>query len=142
MAGGKTRGLERSPLEQGARFVRLFISCLIFSWTFAGWPQIGFDTLTTSFNFLPGIQEAQAATVTRTFDFLADAEGWVENSPCANATGTFVTAPVADGVAGNPPGSLEMDYNKAGGGGESCLSYWEWSGTWEDLGVPAGGTVM
>jgi hypothetical protein len=70
--------------------------------------------------------DTQAATV---FPFAVDAEGWA-GTPAANSTTTY------DGTAGNPAGSLKTRIAGRNKGPE--LSYWEWSGTWEALGVPAG----
>ena len=55
MLSSKIQSL-KSPI-----FVRLFVFLSVFSWVFLGWPQIGFDTPTTSFKFPPKIQEAYAA---------------------------------------------------------------------------------
>ena len=72
------------------------------------------------------------ATVTKTFAFLADAENFV-----ATASGT--TALTWSSTIGNPPGSLQA--RSSGRNNNLTPSYWEWSGTWEALGVPAGATV-
>ena len=40
----------------------LIVFFFVAGWLFSGWPQIGFDTLTTSFHFPSQVQEAQAVT--------------------------------------------------------------------------------
>jgi len=73
------------------------------------------------------------AVVTKTFTFVSGTEGYVGVPATANIS------MVHDTSVGNPPGSL-----RAGTGNKNIAaaeSYWEYSGTWESLGVPAGGTV-
>jgi len=72
---------------------------------------------------------------TQTFEFGSDVQGWTYTDDHANCAGVFTSG------AGNPSGSLQTTGSKAGGGGHSCNTYWEWSGTWEDLGITPGYTV-
>ena len=47
-----------------------------------------------------------------------------------------------DGTRGNPAGSLLTDFDRGGGPGNAdCDFFWDWIGTWEDLGVPAGDDI-
>ena len=72
------------------------------------------------------------ATLNVLFPFASTAEGFTGVPYGSGFTLTY------DGAEGNPAGSLETDVlgrNKAG------ISYWEWVGTWEDLGIPTGDTV-
>jgi len=71
------------------------------------------------------------ATITKTFSFLAGAESF---SGSAGAASTLAW----NGAAGNPLGSLK---SRILGKTKSNSNYWEWTGTWEALGVPAGATV-
>lgn len=71
------------------------------------------------------------ATVTKTFSFAADAEGFVAN-PGANSTLSW------DGSVGNPAGSLKA---RVTGRNKNDSNSWAWTGTWEQLGVPTGSTV-
>ena len=71
------------------------------------------------------------ATVSKVFHFATDAEGFVA-TPDANSTLTW------DGTTGNPAGALKA---RTSGRNKVNVSYWEWTGTWEALGVPAGSTV-
>lgn len=73
------------------------------------------------------------ATVTKTFTFASNAEGFVAN----NADPTTTTLSWSSTV-GNPAGSLAADIK---GRNKTSSNYWEWTGTWEALGVPAGGEV-
>lgn len=72
-------------------------------------------------------------TVTKTFAFAADAEGFVAAQVAASRSLTY------DAAVGNPAGSLKA--STATKSLASAESYWEWAGTWEALGVPAGGVV-
>lgn len=65
---------------------------------------------------------------TKTFDFTADVEDWAPTEGGANTSATH----------NNSDGCLQMHYVGSGAAEES---YWEWQGTWEDLGVPAGEIV-
>lgn len=71
------------------------------------------------------------ATVTKTFAFATTAEGFVATP------GTSVTLSY-DGATGNPAGALKSTLATKSRTG---ASYWEWSGTWEALGVPTGAIV-
>jgi len=106
-------------------FKKAFIIFLIFTWVFSGWLQI--------FNFLPEVEIARASHTT-TFVFSADAESWSYTDDSADCSGAFSSG------AGNPSGSLQTTGSKSGGG-VTCNAYWEWTGTWEDLGVTSGDIV-
>lgn len=71
------------------------------------------------------------ATVTKTFSFATNTESFVATAG-ANSTLTF------DSGIGNPAGSLKA---RIAGRNKNNLNYWEWTGTWESLGVPTGSTV-
>ena len=75
---------------------------------------------------------AAGYTSLHTFSFAASAESWVGTSS-VSSTLTW------DGTVGDPVGSLKTDY---AGSGVAQLPHWEWSGTWEDLGVTAGSLVQ
>lgn len=83
-----------------------------------------------------GVPEAQAATVTKTWSFAADAESWTATNPAPTQTATQWQS--ADGSPAN--GSLEMRItgkNKSNSG-----RIWEIADTWEAIfGIPAGSTV-
>ncbi len=72
-----------------------------------------------------------AATVTKTWTFASGAETFV------SSTGAQSTA-AWDGTTGNPAGAL---YTRINGRNVSNANYWEWTGTFENMGVPAGATV-
>lgn len=69
--------------------------------------------------------------VSNTFGFDADAEGWVATAG-SKSTLTY------NATTGNPPGSLS---SRVTGRNISNVNYWEYVGTWESLGVPAGTKV-
>ena len=71
------------------------------------------------------------ATVTKTFAFLSNAEGYTGVSGPA-------TTMTWDSTVGNPAGSLKT---RTAGRNKTDSNYWEWTGTWEGLGVPVGATV-
>lgn len=71
--------------------------------------------------------------VQRTFTFPTDAEGWTPwTEPGATMT--------HDSGVGNPAGSLKCAMTPQDSNGHYL--YWEWSGTWEQLGVPSGTTIQ
>lgn len=70
-------------------------------------------------------------TVNYTFNFLSSSEGFTATTG-ANTTASF------DNSYGNPSGSIYMEIT---GRNKTNNNYWEWSGTFEDLGVPAGSVV-
>lgn len=72
------------------------------------------------------------ATVTKTFSFASNAESFA-GTAASNVTMAW------DGTTGNPSGSLKA--RRTGKNLAKASSYWEWTGTWEDLGVPAGNLV-
>jgi hypothetical protein len=75
------------------------------------------------------------ATITKTFSFLSGTEGFVGHVESA-FVGSFY-----DGSNGSPaPGSLAM-YIGGTTPAFNSTNYWEWTGTWEQLGVPAGAMV-
>lgn len=106
-------------------FQPVFIFAIIFAWIFSGWPQVWHNL-----PFPPKIQKAEASHTT-TFVFALDAEGWTYTDDQASCSGAFTSG------TGNPAGSLQTTGSK-GSGAITCNAYWEWSGTWESLGVTAG----
>ena len=68
----------------------------------------------------------------KVFSFAITTEGWAFTT-IANATGLYV------GGSGNPAGSLQI--GNLGRNKIDQSSYWEWTGTFEDLGVPSGSTI-
>ena len=68
----------------------------------------------------------------KVFSFATTAESWAFTT-IDNATGLYV------GGSGNPAGSLQID--NLGRNKLDQTSYWEWTGTFEDLGVPTGSTI-
>jgi hypothetical protein len=72
------------------------------------------------------------ATVTKTFAFLSDTEGYVAVPSSSNIE-------MAWDATGNPSGSLRAFTSAKGQG--ATLNYWQYEGTWESLGVPSGATV-
>lgn len=73
------------------------------------------------------------ATITKTFTFATTVEGY------AATTASGVTGGWDGTVGGAAAGSLKM--RRAGKNLAAAQSYWEWTGTWEDLGVPADSIV-
>lgn len=71
------------------------------------------------------------AIVTKTFSFSVDLESFSFTSG-GKSVGTRST------TVGNPAASLDTIST---GRNNADTSYWLWSGTWEDLGVPSGSTV-
>lgn len=71
------------------------------------------------------------STVTKTFAFLSNAESF---SPTGGVNSTLIWS----SSVGNPAGSLESSVS---GRNKTDADYWEWTGTWEQLGVPVGATV-
>ena len=98
------------------------------------------NTAPTSTTWSTALYEVRAApstpatVVTRTFTFAATAEGFAPN-PAAPAGTTHSYS----GTVGNPAGSLQT--RTSGRNRARTASWWEWAGTWQDLGVPAGATV-
>ncbi|KAB2967988.1 MAG: CxxxxCH/CxxCH domain-containing protein [Thermoanaerobaculia bacterium] len=74
---------------------------------------------------------AVAATVTKTWTFATTEEGFA-----AIVGGNSAAA--YDSATGNPAGAI---YTQISGKNKSNANYWEWSGTFEALGVPAGSAV-
>jgi len=66
------------------------------------------------------------------FTFAADAESWAF-TVLDSASGSYVSGD------GNPSGSIDID--NRGRNANDTTGYWEWTGTFEDLGVPVGATV-
>jgi hypothetical protein len=98
------------------------------------------------------------SSVVKTFQFVTDAEGWVPTVSEPVVSPGFTPGVVAawfpphKGGTVNHHNSMRADPPLSLWGG--CLrmtqrshetpasnNYWEWAGTWEDLGVPAGQTV-
>jgi len=76
----------------------------------------------------------------KTFSFDGSTESWTFSFFCSDPLdGTFTGS--FDGGNGNPAGSLLSDYHKNEGSNMECSSYWEWTGSWEDLGVDSGAVV-
>ena len=73
------------------------------------------------------------ATTTKTFSFAADAESWVATP------GTSVVMQWQSGDGSPSNGCLES--RVLGKNINAGQSYWEWVGTWEDLGVPASSLI-
>lgn len=71
------------------------------------------------------------ATVTKTFSFLSNSESFVATSGPSSTLAW-------DGTTGNPAGALK---STIAGRSKSDTNYWEWTGTWEALGVPTGSIV-
>ena len=71
------------------------------------------------------------ATVSKLFAFLNDSESYI-GYPDTDMVLSY------DGAIGNPAGSLKA---RISGRNKNGQAYWEWSGTWENLGVPSGATV-
>jgi len=103
-----------------------FIFLLVFVWIFSGWPRIW-----KSPSIPPEVQQVKAATATKTFTFATSAEGFTGTSG-GKSNLTY------DSGVGNPAGSLKTD---SAGRNNLDTSDWTWTGTWEDLGIPAGSTV-
>ena len=74
---------------------------------------------------------AAADSVTQTWAFATTAEGFT-------ATTASQSSAAHDGTTGNPSGAL---YTEIVGRRKSNANYWEWTGNFEDMGVPAGGIV-
>ena len=72
------------------------------------------------------------ATVTKTFAFVSNAEGYVPVVSTANIDMSWNSL-------GNPSGSLRAFTSSKGV--SATENYWEYTGTWESLGVPVGATV-
>ena len=72
------------------------------------------------------------ATVTKTFTFGSDAEGWAVSGGTADTTLGWSS------TGGNTGGCLS---SRIFGRNKSADPHWYYLGTWEDMGVPAGATV-
>ena len=64
----------------------------------------------------------------KVFPFATTAEGWVFTS-LDSGTGVYSS------------GDAALEINNAGRNANDVTSYWEWAGTFEDLGVPIGSTI-
>lgn len=69
------------------------------------------------------------------FPFAVDAEGFI---PTVVSQDVSLTHTMSDG---QPAGCLDALYWGNPSGGPQGVAFWEWTGTWEDLGVAAGSTV-
>jgi len=79
------------------------------------------------------VKEVRADTQPKTFTFENTAESFSGTVGSADSTLSH------DAATGNPQGALRSRiYGRKAG---PDANYWEWTGTWEDLGVPSGGTV-
>jgi hypothetical protein len=83
---------------------------------------------------------------TKTFTFATNttlpytAEGGSWDATLGNAsTSKSIIATDSSGQAGDTANCPQLD---TAGKNKTSANYWEWSGTWEDLGVPAGATVQ
>ena len=72
------------------------------------------------------------STLVKTFSFATDAESFVASNQ-GQATLTYSSG------SGNPAGSLF--YDNDGNGFSSPNALWTWTGTYEDLGIPASSTI-
>ncbi len=77
------------------------------------------------------VEEVRADTQTKTFSFATTAESFTGTAE-GESTLSY------DSGTGNPAGALK---SRILGRNKVNDNYWEWTGTWEDLGVPSGGTV-
>jgi hypothetical protein len=79
------------------------------------------------------VKEVRADTQPKTFTFETTAESFLGTAGSGDSTLSYNSG------IGNPFGALESRiYGRKSG---PDANYWEWTGTWEDLGVPSGGTV-
>ena len=86
---------------------------------------------------LPQVDSVEADSQNKTFIFSTTSEGWISNKSGGN-TLTLSWS----GSDGSPAtGSLRTYDTKTQGGTTTSSNYWQWSGTWEDLGIPAGHVV-
>ena len=72
------------------------------------------------------------ATLNKTFPFLTTVEGFTAYPENTDVVMTY------DSGVGNPSGSLK---SRISGRNKTGTSYWEWTGTWEDLGISSGDTI-
>ena len=77
------------------------------------------------------IKKASALTTTKTFSFIVNQENFIGTSGGKSVL-TY------DSAIGNPLGSLKTT---SLGRNNADISNWTWTGTWEDLGAPAGSTI-
>lgn len=77
------------------------------------------------------IKKASALTTTKTFSFAVNQENFIGTSGGKSVL-TY------DSAIGNPSGSLKTT---SLGRNNFDISNWTWTGTWEDLGTPAGSTI-
>jgi len=85
---------------------------------------------TSNFAHLVSFPDA-LPNVIKTFSFATTAESFVAT---AGASSTLSY----DSATGDPAGALKA---RILGRNKADTDYWEWTGTWEDLGVPTGATV-
>ncbi len=110
----------------GKFLVICFVFSIVTGWIFSGWPQIWQNP-----SIPPEVQEAKASEATKTFVFETTAESWVANDGIKSTLSY-------DAGTGNPAGALKVQTTIKNAG---STGYWEWVGTWEDLGIPIGATV-
>jgi hypothetical protein len=80
------------------------------------------------------------ADVVKQFSFNTDAEGWTFSAGGgSNLSGTRDTTEDATNDTNSGTGVLQTV--RSGRNATNGTPYWEWTGSWESLGVPAGSTV-
>ena len=85
---------------------------------------------------------AEALLKNFTFTGAGVLEGFAFTDPATCNRGGFAGS--HDNSDGNPIGSILSAYSRAqqgGGGGANCDGFWEWTGTWEDLGATPGDDI-
>lgn len=112
------------------------VSVLITSLVFGIWLYIGAPRVWENPSIPPEIQETTADTTNKTFLFASDVEAWSGTAGNANTTLSWSSA---DGCPST--GSLQTRAYKTGGGATTSSNYWQWTGTWENLGIPAGSAI-
>ncbi len=78
------------------------------------------------------------ATATKQFSFNVDLETWAFTGGNAATTGSRDTTEDSTNDTNAGTGAMQA---RTAGKNKASSNYWEWSGTWEGLGVPAGATV-
>jgi hypothetical protein len=110
----------------------LFIYLLFTVWFLSDLPPIWKNP-----RIPPEISQALADTADKTFIFTSDSESWT-----ATTSGGSAISLTWSNADGSPSaGSLRTYDTKGGGGASTSANYWQWTGTWEDLGVSVGNTV-
>ena len=78
--------------------------------------------------------------VTKTFTFTSGIETWTATT-ASDGTCSGSSIDASRITSGGNPGQALQITTSSSGIDTACNSYWEWSGTWEDLGVPINTTV-